>query len=576
MKPLKFNSISPGGITGELARGITKNWLIGLRETNPAIIDMFAERDKLPYRDMLPWSGEFAGKYITGAYYTYMLTRDEELRAYIEKFIAELLCFQDADGYLGCYSKECHLTGAFSTDPSSSGGTWDSWSHYHLMYGLWKWYSVNGDTSYMEAIRKIALLYSEKFFNKRSGNRRLVDIGSSEMNLAPYHIFALLAAETGDSLYLDLAREIEKDISDERAGDYITCAENGIEYHQCPKPRWESMHDIMGIAEMYRAIGEKRYLDDALQIYESILRTDIHNTGAFSTNEQAVGSPFREGSIETCCVVAYNALASLLYGFTGRADIIDFLELAHYNAVLGYYNPTGYWSTYNTPMEGTKIANFHHINFQSRPGSPNLNCCSVNAPRGVAEISDWMLAEQDGRVYINNFESLKAESDGLKISIESPYPAPGDIVVALESDRPVGIALRVPAWSKKSSLTLNGEPVEVKPGEYSILPARVWKGDRLLLRLDFSVRFLEGGELYEGKRSIYYGPLLFGVDTSLIDKYSVSELPALSESELSSVLPAWREDGRITVKLSDGVTLGDFRTLGVTGSYYKTFFAVTK
>ena len=54
--------------TGNLADNIINNWLIGLRETNPAIIDMFYDRDKQPYRDMLPWSGEFAGKYITGAY----------------------------------------------------------------------------------------------------------------------------------------------------------------------------------------------------------------------------------------------------------------------------------------------------------------------------------------------------------------------------------------------------------------------------------------------------------------------------------------------------------------------------
>jgi hypothetical protein len=66
-----------GGQTGKLAGNIVENWLIGLRETNPAIIDMFRDREITPYRDLLPWSGEFAGKYLTSAYFIYRMTGSE-------------------------------------------------------------------------------------------------------------------------------------------------------------------------------------------------------------------------------------------------------------------------------------------------------------------------------------------------------------------------------------------------------------------------------------------------------------------------------------------------------------------
>ena len=62
MKTVRMKSSQLKGMTGTLAQNITKNWLIGLRQTNPAILDMFKERDRLPYRSLLPWSGEFAGK----------------------------------------------------------------------------------------------------------------------------------------------------------------------------------------------------------------------------------------------------------------------------------------------------------------------------------------------------------------------------------------------------------------------------------------------------------------------------------------------------------------------------------
>ena len=59
--------------TGKLAQNIVRNWLLGIRESNPAILDMFRDRELKPYRDLLPWSGEFAGKYLTSAYYVCLL-----------------------------------------------------------------------------------------------------------------------------------------------------------------------------------------------------------------------------------------------------------------------------------------------------------------------------------------------------------------------------------------------------------------------------------------------------------------------------------------------------------------------
>ena len=155
MKTASLLSPEFGGAVGKLADNITNNWLIGLRESNPAILDMFHDRDKKPYRDMLPWSGEFAGKYITGAYYIYQMNRNENLRAYILNFINELLTCIDSDGYAGCYRKECRMTGAFSQSPEKTGETWDAWAHYHTMFGLFLWYKETNDKRLFDAVKKL-------------------------------------------------------------------------------------------------------------------------------------------------------------------------------------------------------------------------------------------------------------------------------------------------------------------------------------------------------------------------------------------------------------------------------------
>ena len=351
---------------------------------------------------------------MTGAYYIYLLTRSEELRADIEAFIDDLLSYQDSDGYLGCFSRECHLTGSFSQNPSVCGCTWDAWNHYHIMTGLYLWYQVTEKEEYLNAILRAAELFLRKFYN---GNPTLASIGSCEMNLAVYHIFVVLYRLTHEEKYLFFARKIENDMSADGMGNHIGNALNGIDFYQTPWKRWENLHFVIGVAEMYLATGESWYLKAADHIVRSIMKTDVHNTGAFSTQEQAIGTPYTDGHIETCCVVAFNALAMRVAAITGDPVLLDFLELSHCNAVMGYFSPSGKWSTYDTPMDGSKWPSYHTINFQIRPGSPMLNCCSVNAPRGVGELSQWMFTESDGILCINYYEPLKLFSAKPALSV---------------------------------------------------------------------------------------------------------------------------------------------------------------
>lgn len=563
------NGLNLRGEIGDLAQNVIDNWLIGLRETNPAILDMFHDREKEPDRGLLPWSGEFAGKYITGAYYVYKLTGSKKLYDYIMTFIDELISCIDEDGYAGCYSRQYRLTGKMPKNVNAHDITWDSWSHYHIMYGLYVWYLQTGGQYLLDAVLRIA----EKFFNTfYGGQRRIIDMGSSEMNLAVLHIFTLLYGKTRDGRYLTFIREMEKDISDPDAGNYVEHAQNGLEYYQCPKPRWESLHVIMGINKMSDCLGDSKYSAAAKQIFYSILKTDIHNNGGFSTDEAAIGHPFKNGAIELCCVIAYNALACDILKDTGDITIADFLEISLYNAILGSFSPTGRWSVYNTPMEGTKKANYQDIVFQSRPGSPELNCCSVNAARGIGQLSDWAVMQENGTVYINCFESMNAEFEDISVEISGDYPASPKVELVLTSNKARTIAVRIPAWSKKTTVSLDGKTETVAGGRYFAVNKK-WAGEKITITFDFTPHFQEGGGDYAGMRSVFAGPVLYGYDLSLNDGFDFSKLPPVRDEDLSGVKPEKGQKGRIILKLKNGMTLCDFYHLGMTGCQYKTWFA---
>ena len=553
------------GEIGRLAERIAEHWLLGLDRTNPAMLGMFRERDRKPYRDLLPWSGEFAGKHATGAYYIYLLTRSQALYDDITGFLDRLAACQAEDGYLGCFSRDCRLTGAFSQAPEVTGKTWDAWSHYHVMTGLLLWLRLTGRETYRTALLRIAELFLRTFYG---GRPRLASIGSTEMNLAPFHVFLQIYEMTGDRRYLDFAGEIQAEFAREDAGDYLEVSRRGLEFYQGPKPRWESLHTILGLAEKYAAAGDEACLAAARQITESILRTDVHNTGAFSTNEQAVGDPFADGAIETCCAVAFDALAARVAQITGDADLFDHLERSLYNAQMGAWHPSGAWSTYHTPMDGVRCANIQSINFQCRPGSPMLNCCSVNAPRGVGQAAEWMFTERDGGICVNCFEPMEAEFAGITLRVEGAYPAPGDVRITVSgAERPV--LIRIPGWSRRTTVAADGAVSEPEAGTFFPVPLRGGCAEATV-SFDFTPRLERGGGRCAGLSSVYCGPVLYGADATGNPDLETDRLPAVSEEDLLASRPAAGTDEAILWR-AGALTLTDFAHLGQNGAAYRTW-----
>src|SRR6266850_5557283 len=385
---------------GEYFQNVTEHWLKVAPRSNPAILDMFRDRDRLPLRDLVPWAGEFAGKYLTSAVQVYRCRRDAALRTFLERFVSELISCQGDDGYLGPWPKASHLTGRAPNIGKSGGETWDAWGHYHVMMGLLLWHEETGDKRALHCAQRIGDLFCRKF-----ETARLVDTGSTEMNLAPIHSLGLLFNQTRDPKYLKLAEKIREEFAAKDAkggplaGDYFNAALAGREFYQMPKPRWESLHPIMGLAELYWITGDEAYRQAFESIWWSIVKLDRHNNGGFSSGEQAQGNPYHKGAIETCCTIAWIALSVEMLRLSENSIVADELELSTLNSVLGLHSPDGKWSTYNTPMDSVRKASAHDIVFQARAGSPELNCCSVNGARGFGMVGDWaLMTSRDGLI----------------------------------------------------------------------------------------------------------------------------------------------------------------------------------
>jgi DUF1680 family protein len=586
--------MSIDGPVGSYLAAVTENWLLPAPAANPAMLAMFADRDRVPYRDLLPWSGEFAGKYLTGATQVFCTTGDLRLKQHLDRFTRTLLPLQDRDGYLGPFSRDHRLTGKAPNIGGKPGDTWDAWGHYHMMLGLLFWNEATGDAPSLAAARRIGDLFCDRFLGDR--RPRLVDTGSTEMNLAPAHGLCLLFEKTREKRYLDMARQIVDEFAavDAKgrplAGDYLRRGLAGEEFYRLPKPRWESLHPVMALAELARISGDPRYGKAFSNLWWSIVRLDRHNNGGFSSGEQAQGNPYHPGAIETCCTIAWMAMTVEMLRLTGDPIVADELELSTLNSALGMFCPSGRWSTYNTPMDGDRKANSHEIVFQARTGSPELNCCSVNAARGLGLLSQWALMadERNEGLYLNwygpgSFASTVQSGSPptwvpVLVTIKTEYPSDGHIRISVEPERAVSfpLRLRVPHWSVRTVVTVNDELVkDVKPGAYLEL-RRVWKpGDQITLELDLTPHLWAGERECAGRVSLYRGPILLAYDPRF-NPGGADDPPAVDGSNLAIALKS-RTNGQPAILLAEAATtsgpilLCDFASAGADGSRYRSW-----
>lgn len=504
--------------------GVVRNWLIPLPKKDPAILTMFNDRDQEPYHNLLAWSGEFAGKYLTSGTETYRITGDAELKKTLAKFVESLAKCQDADGYLGPFPKANRLTGWAPNTWGSGGDTWDAWGHYHAIVGLLNWHDETGDATALAAARKIGDLLVKTY-----ELRTVASTGSPAMNQAIVHGLALLYRETGERTYLEGAERVVREFGAQGAGNYLQAALAGEEFYKLPNagPRWESLHSIMGLAELYWETGNPDYRMAFEHLYWSIAKTDVHNNGGFTSGEQAQGDPYHRGAIETCCTIAWSAMGVEMLRMSADSRVADELELALLNQVVGLHAADGSWCTYNTPMEGVRIPSKEDIAFQIRPGSEDLNCCSVNAARGFGLIADWGLMRRDDGLVLNYYgpSEFRARLAGAKVTLrqDTTYPREGQITLHVDPDHPAKfpLSLRVPHWSARTSIKVNGKAASAKPGTYAILDREWRRGDTVTIDLDMTPRFWVGERESQGTASVYRGPILYAMEApNLFPTYS--------------------------------------------------------
>jgi uncharacterized protein len=203
-------------------------------------------------------------------------------------------------------------------------------------------------------------------------------------------------------------------------------------------------------------------------------------------------------------------------------------------------------------------------------------------------VAEWALMRAKNGLALNFYgpSTFAANTpSGQQVSIKqtTDYPVSGNDAIRLGLAKPEAfeLKLRIPAWSAKTRVSINGRNLAAPPpGAYLSLD-RQWKnGDTISIQFDMSLHFWAGEREYQGLTSIYHGPLLLAFDPvdNTIDPSTVPELAA--KDLQPEVIPTNRTIQPLvllTVKAMNGqeIKLCDFATAGAYGNVYRSWLPVT-
>jgi hypothetical protein len=340
----------------------------------------------------------------------------------------------------------------------------------------------------------------------------------------------LLYSRSGDKKYLEFAEEIVRQWETPDGPQLISKAVVPVaDRFPRPKNNWygweqgqkayEMMSCYEGLLELYRLTGKPEYKKAVENTWESIKETEINIAGSGASVEcwfhghDHQAHPVHHYQ-ETCVTATWIKLSQQLLRLTGEAKYADAIEQAFYNALLGAMSLDGSdWAKY-TPLTGQRL-----------PGSEQcgmgLNCCVASGPRGLYTFPLTAVTSARSGVQVNFFVegTYEVQTPGkqkMEVIQKTDYPETGKVLIEVLIPKPENlvISIRIPEWSLKTTLMVNGEPQTVQAGQLAKIQHFWETGDIIELSLDMRGRVIRFGDSPESV-AILRGPVILSRDARL-------------------------------------------------------------
>lgn len=506
-------------------------------------------------------------KWLEGVASVYAVTKDAELDALMDRFIACVVKAQRADGYIHTpviidelnkgIDSHASAEAARQTVIGTKVGTenekgafanrlnFETYNLGHLMMaGITHWRATGKETLLNAAVKATDFLCH--FYETASAEL-------ARNAICPSHYMGVVEMyrATGNPRYLELSKNLI---------NIRGMVENGTDDNQDRIPFREQYRAMghavranylyAGVADVYAETGEQQLMKNLTSIWKDIVSKKMYVTGAcgalydgtspdgtcyepdsIQKVHQSYGRPYQlpnsTAHNETCANIGNLLFNWRMLEVTGDAKYADIVETCLYNSVLSGISLDGKKYFYTNPLRISADLPYTLRWPKERTEYISCFCCPPNTLRTLCQAQNYLYTLNAEGVYFNlygaNTLNTNWQNKGrLILTQETDYPWNGNVRVTMNQiPRKAGTFscfFRIPEWCEQATLLVNGEPVQahIVPNNYVEIN-RAWKkGDIVELKMNMQVQLLEANPLVEEVRNqvaVKRGPLVYCLES---------------------------------------------------------------
>ena len=473
---------------------------------------------------------------------------DPKLRATMDRLIDDVLSAQEPSGYLNTYYVEERKPLRFTELVRSH----EEYCLGHLIQAGIAYYRATGNRRLLDGGIKMA----DYFVSNFGPQKRPMFTGHPELELAMVELYRT----TRERKYLDFAGYLLSGVDRER----LKLTDRDVSYTFSGKPftsrttieghAVRAMYAASGATDYYLETGDPAYRATLERLWTDLTHAKMYLTGGVGSRAagETFGEPYElpnsQAYGESCAAIGNMFWNWRMLMATGEGRFGDVIERALYNGINSGLSLDGTLYCYRNPLEssGEKIRNEWY----------ETTCCPPNLERVLASLPGYMYSTSHRGVWVHLYHSSDlswhlTDGTGLTVQQQTEYPWNDTIDLTITPSRAseFSVFLRVPSWSARTSVQVNGQSAGVapKPGHYVELRRRWAPGDRLHVQLDMQPRLTTANPLVRenvGRVAVERGPLVYCLEQQ--DQAAWKALFDLS-------LAAGAFDGEFRPKLLGGV-----------------------
>ena len=395
-------------------------------------------------------------KTIEGASYLLQTFPDIKLKNYIDSVLVIVAGAQEPDGYLytarTMNPKHPHEWAGPKRWEKVEELSHEFYNLGHMLEAAVAHYQATGQRNFLD----IAIRYADCVIREVGPNPgqvvRVPGHQIAEMGLAKLYL------ATGDKKYLDQAKFFL---------DYRGKTEHRDPYNQTHLPVLEQKEAVghavratymyAGMADVAALTGDQGYIHAIDTIWDNIVSKKMYITGGIgSTNDgEAFGANY-----ELPNATAYNETCAAI----GMVYVNHRLFLLHGDSK--YYDVLER-TLYNGLISGVSLegdAFFYPNPLEVRKERKyqrqawfGCACCPSNISRFIPSLPGYVYAVKDNDVYVNlfmgNTSTLQVNGKPVTLKQETAYPYSGEVKLVIEeANQPFTMKVRIPGWARNEAM----------------------------------------------------------------------------------------------------------------------------